>query len=187
MREQLLDGAKQCLAERGYARTTVRDIVAVSGTNLAAINYHFGSKDALLNEAMIESAGDAVREILEAGEHGDEPSTRLRAFLSSLTESFTNNRGTWATNIEALAQALHTPELRARIVAGQAEARAGLVDVLPAPDDDRTRRAIGAVQLTLLSGLLVQWMADPEGAPRADEVVDGLLALAETLGGPAAT
>ncbi|MGW4249734.1 helix-turn-helix domain-containing protein [Nocardia sp. NPDC004722] len=39
-REDLLAAAKQCLATRGYARTTVRDIVAASGANLAAINYH---------------------------------------------------------------------------------------------------------------------------------------------------
>ncbi|MBN1170597.1 MAG: helix-turn-helix transcriptional regulator, partial [Micromonosporaceae bacterium] len=54
-REQLLAGAKRCLYERGYARTTARDIVAASGTNLASIGYHFGSKEALLNAAMIDA------------------------------------------------------------------------------------------------------------------------------------
>ena len=51
-REALLDGARRCLLERGYARTTARDLVAASGTNLASIGYHFGSKEALLNGAM---------------------------------------------------------------------------------------------------------------------------------------
>ena len=57
-REQLLDGAKRCLYEKGYAGTTARDIVAASRTNLASIGYHFGSKDALLAAAMIEAFGD---------------------------------------------------------------------------------------------------------------------------------
>ncbi|MGH3839469.1 MAG: TetR family transcriptional regulator, partial [Pseudonocardiaceae bacterium] len=38
-REALLDGARRCLLERGYARTTARDLVAASGTNLASIGY----------------------------------------------------------------------------------------------------------------------------------------------------
>lgn len=46
-REDLLEGAKRCLLEKGYARTTARDIGAASGTNLASIGYHYGSKEAL--------------------------------------------------------------------------------------------------------------------------------------------
>lgn len=53
-REDLLEGAKRCLLEKGYARTTARDIVAASGTNLASIGYHYGSKEALLNLAFLK-------------------------------------------------------------------------------------------------------------------------------------
>src|SRR5437588_1514213 len=52
-REQLVKGAIRCLQTKGYARTTSRHIPAASGANLASIGYHFGSKEALLNEAMI--------------------------------------------------------------------------------------------------------------------------------------
>ncbi|MDQ3601484.1 MAG: TetR/AcrR family transcriptional regulator, partial [Actinomycetota bacterium] len=55
-REALLVGARRCLQERGYARTTARDLVAASGTNLASIGYHFGSKEALLDEAITQAA-----------------------------------------------------------------------------------------------------------------------------------
>src|SRR3989442_906316 len=57
-REDLLTAARRLLEEKGYARTTARDLVAASGTNLASIGYHFGSKEALLNEAI----GEAVAE-----------------------------------------------------------------------------------------------------------------------------
>ena len=50
-REDLLAGAKRCLYEKGYASTTARDIATASGTSLAAIGYHFGSKEALMNQA----------------------------------------------------------------------------------------------------------------------------------------
>src|SRR4051794_12776033 len=52
-REDLLEGAKRCLLEKGFVRTTARDIVKESGTNLASIGYHYGSKDKLLAEAYV--------------------------------------------------------------------------------------------------------------------------------------
>src|SRR3712207_7033726 len=50
--EKLVQAALRCLQSKGYARTTARDLVEASGTNLASIGYHFGSKEALLNEAV---------------------------------------------------------------------------------------------------------------------------------------
>ena len=54
-RDALVKGAVKCLLTKGYARTTARDIAAASGANLASIGYHFGSKEALLNEALIRT------------------------------------------------------------------------------------------------------------------------------------
>ena len=53
-REALVEGAKACLLEKGYSRTTARDIATAAGVSLAAIGYHFGSKETLLNEALRE-------------------------------------------------------------------------------------------------------------------------------------
>lgn len=110
-REDLLAAAKQCLAELGYARTTVREIVAASGSNLAAINYHFGTRDKLLNQAMIESSAEAVQRIAAAlPQDGlDTPATRLEVFWRELIASFTEDRPLWSANIEGIAQALHSP------------------------------------------------------------------------------
>ncbi|MCP2257657.1 transcriptional regulator, TetR family [Streptoalloteichus tenebrarius] len=182
IREQLLDGARRCLAERGYARTTVRDIVAATGTNLAAINYHFGTKDALLNQALMESAAEAVDRVLHAVPADADAAGRLRDFLDRLTRSFVDDQAMWTTNVEAVVQAAHSPEVRAQLAAGQVEAREGLADLLPAPDgDDRTRQAMGAVHMTLLTGLLVQWMIDPDRAPGAEQLLDGLRAVGDAL------
>jgi len=60
-REELLVGAKRCLREKGLSRTTARDLSAASGVSLAAIGYHFGSKEALLSQAMIEATGWCFR------------------------------------------------------------------------------------------------------------------------------
>ena len=57
----LIEAAKQLIGERGYAGTSVRDLVAASGTNLAAVNYHFGSRDQLLTQAVLESSCRCAR------------------------------------------------------------------------------------------------------------------------------
>src|SRR5438309_886040 len=51
-RDKILRGALICLREKGYARTTARDIAEAAGANLGSIGYHFGGKDALLAEAL---------------------------------------------------------------------------------------------------------------------------------------
>ena len=50
----LLQAAKRLVLERGYAGASVRELAAASGTNLGAVNYHFGSRENLLNEAILE-------------------------------------------------------------------------------------------------------------------------------------
>ncbi|NNL85066.1 MAG: TetR/AcrR family transcriptional regulator, partial [Myxococcales bacterium] len=45
---QILDASESLFATRGIESTSLRAITALAGTNLAAVNYHFGSKDALI-------------------------------------------------------------------------------------------------------------------------------------------
>src|ERR1700735_991455 len=57
-RDALLLAAKKCLLEKGFNRTTARDIASEAGVSLAAIGYHFSSKEALLTEALLLACGD---------------------------------------------------------------------------------------------------------------------------------
>ena len=52
-RTSILDAAERLYADRGFADVTLRDIVAAAGVNLAAGNYHFGSKDELIAELFV--------------------------------------------------------------------------------------------------------------------------------------
>src|SRR5512139_3551664 len=45
--DRILDAAERLFAERGFEGASVRDLAAAAGVNLAAINYHFGGKEAL--------------------------------------------------------------------------------------------------------------------------------------------
>src|SRR6266496_4359896 len=46
----ILDAAEQLILERGPDGVSLREITAQAGANIAAVNYHFGSKDQLLIE-----------------------------------------------------------------------------------------------------------------------------------------
>ncbi len=85
-KQRVFAAAERLFAVHGFQKVSVRDITAEAGVNLASINYHFGSKDALLLEIfrrrtaelnrmrarMLHEAADAhngrppVRAILEA-------------------------------------------------------------------------------------------------------------------------
>ena len=47
-KERILDVAERLFAEQGFPSTSLRDITAEAAVNLASVNYHFGSKEALL-------------------------------------------------------------------------------------------------------------------------------------------
>ena len=52
-RTAILEAAERLYADRGFADVTLRDIVASADVNLAAVNYHFGSKDELIAELFV--------------------------------------------------------------------------------------------------------------------------------------
>ncbi len=49
-RERLLDAGERLFMAHGYEGTSMRQITGEAGVNLAAVNYHFGSKEALMQE-----------------------------------------------------------------------------------------------------------------------------------------
>jgi AcrR family transcriptional regulator len=54
--------AERLFALHGFQNVSVRDITAEAGVNLASVNYHFGSKDALLFEIFRRRTGELNRE-----------------------------------------------------------------------------------------------------------------------------
>jgi AcrR family transcriptional regulator len=61
-KQRILDAAEHHLARDGYHATSLRAITATAGVNLAAVNYHFGSKESLL-EAVIERRLTPLNEV----------------------------------------------------------------------------------------------------------------------------
>ncbi|PSK93685.1 TetR family transcriptional regulator [Murinocardiopsis flavida] len=183
-REDLLAGAKKCLLERGYARTTARDIVAASGTNLASIGYHFRSKDALMMTALFEVLEGSMEPSVPAAEGDPEAPWDFEADLDEVIGSFVDKRPYWALSIEVYAQTRDNPDLQKVFADYFQIMRADLARKLVGADaDDHAERTAGSAYLAMLSGLSLQWMIDPERAPSAKELAAGLRTVADRMDG----
>ncbi|KAB2344678.1 TetR/AcrR family transcriptional regulator [Actinomadura rudentiformis] len=188
-REDLLEGAKRCLLEKGYTRTTARDIAAAAGVSLAAIGYHFGSKDVLLTEALrqaIEEWGDDMARISTASKNAvdADPAERFAATWTKVTESFAQSRALWSIQFEMLAYIERDPGLRQTFAKAGKQARMALVDLFGIPasvTDPQEVEKIGAYYQTLLSGLAAQWLLDPETAPCGRDLIEAAQTVAKGL------
>ena len=97
--ERILDAAEVLFAERGFAETSLRTITSAAGVNLAAVNYHFGSKKELIQAVFARFLTPFCIE-LEAG-------------ISALQASKKATANTTALSTEQLMRCLfQTPTLR---------------------------------------------------------------------------
>ncbi|MEU1802196.1 TetR/AcrR family transcriptional regulator [Streptomyces sp. NPDC019937] len=181
-REDLLAGAKRCLLEKGWSRTTARDIVAASGANLASIGYHYGSKDALMREALFAAMSDWADEVqaslAQDTTTGGELTARFESGWSRALELFGKHQAMWRAQLEAVMQAGHDPALREAFDRAQPEARQGLVGLFHGVEgrevDEETSRVLGSFYLTLVSGMAVQQAINPGHAPDARDLIEAM-------------
>lgn len=78
-RERLLDAAREAFSQHGFQGATVREICRRAEANVAAVNYHFGSKDGLLAEALNFASLKSLQ--LTNVQAGGAPEVRLRRFI----------------------------------------------------------------------------------------------------------
>ena len=77
-RTAILAAAERLYADRGFGDVTLRDIVAEGNVNLAAVNYHFGSKDELIAELFVTRSIATNRERLNELKAAEETRRRPR-------------------------------------------------------------------------------------------------------------
>ncbi|MFE0269808.1 TetR/AcrR family transcriptional regulator [Nocardiopsis alba] len=183
-REDLLAGAKRCLAEKGYGKTTARDIAAASGAHLASIGYHFGSKDRLMNTAVLEATGewgDVLTRLVRESSSAAAPEERIRAVLTSLFEAVPAHRDLMVSSVQAFAQVQFDDETRAALADGIEGAReelaALLLGVAPEELDADTVAGLGSMLYNIVTGYVLQYLVSPEHMPTVDQAVAGIRAL----------
>ncbi len=187
-RERLLEAAIESLQENGYARTTTREIVARAGLHLPAVNYYFGSKERLLQDAIVEALrrwGETTMKSTDAAAAEGAPAeTQLRRSLERYSATLADDRPYIVAAVEAFAQASRSDELRERLAGAYDEFREVVIAsitrsaVEAGGNPDATQvRAIASTLIALFDGLAVQWLIDPERAIEPGDVLDGLAAV----------
>ncbi len=179
------------MRSKGLRATTARDLVAESGTNLASIGYHFGSKDALMATALADvfrewterptAAGTAASaagpgDALGAALHtmlADLPARRpeILAFAESVVAAGRDETGDPAGIAAMLASAS-----RDSLDAVAASMTAATPDLAP-----EAAAAGAAVVVALHDGLALLSTALPERVPEPDVVVGVLIAFGAVL------
>lgn len=100
-RAHLLNTAGQVFAEFGYAGTASKEICQRAGANIAAVNYHFGSKDGLYEAVLVEAHRQIVSldELLAFTDTGADPRTKLTAVIGHLIGHAARSADSWGTRV----------------------------------------------------------------------------------------
>lgn len=117
-KERILSAAEELFARHGFAGASLRQVTSAANVNLAAVNYHFGSKDNLINEVFRRRLDELTERRLQAlgevnGRNGSSLENLLEAFvLPALTLATDKYGGSSFMRVLARAYAEHDQTLR---------------------------------------------------------------------------
>ncbi|MCX4091539.1 TetR/AcrR family transcriptional regulator [Nocardia sp. alder85J] len=167
-REDLLAGARKAILERGLAKVTARDIATAAGVSLAAIGYHFGSKDRLITEAVLEVMGTGIGDDFEAairqGAAGRSPAESVVPTMDGLVAILAKNRDQLALAMENGMVTARTPETQLMMAEATEHACADLAITLRESFPDLAEddaRAVAKFYFTIFQGVALLWLLAP--------------------------
>ncbi|MFI9537380.1 TetR/AcrR family transcriptional regulator [Nocardia fusca] len=186
-KEDLLAAARTCIYERGFAATTARDIATTAGVSLAAIGYHFGSKDRLLTEAFTDETGRVIGDDLERrikATAGQSAGAAFPQVWDGIAELFDRNRDVLVASMENLVRIYRTPSEQSRMGEMHQIAVSEIADLVaesyPGLDGSRAR-AVAELYFVILNGLVMQWMSSPGAeVPSGARLGEAISALTST-------
>lgn len=181
-REALLEGAKHCLREKGYARTTARDLVAASGTNLSSIGYHFGSKEALLAQAFDDVFVEWTQKLNAAALETPAANAleRVAASWKEMLDTLPEHEGLMLAFVESIGPSVRSAELRAQLAEHYARVRTEVSDAVSRSLGEQAVAAgadpdkVASFLIAIADGFMIQFLIDPASCPSGDELVNAL-------------
>ncbi|MDG2539028.1 TetR/AcrR family transcriptional regulator [Dyella jiangningensis] len=116
-KERILGAAEELFARHGFEGASLRQLTAAAGVNLAAVNYHFGSKDRLIEEVFrrrLDQLNGRRMAALQkvAGEPDTSIEEVLAAFIVPALELSHDGNGSLFMRVLARAFAEHDDTLR---------------------------------------------------------------------------
>jgi AcrR family transcriptional regulator len=185
-RTRILDAAEELFMQHGFEGTSMRQLTAKAGANLAAVNYHFGSKDALI-EAVFRRRLDPMnaqriaeldRLEKEAGGRALAPQQIIGAFVGVGLRMIEDAKSGGRSFIRLLGRTYTDPQKPIRALIGQLYApamerfKAAFQRALPQmPNDEliwRMHFMFGTLAYTLAATDTVQLIAGCKPEDRYD-------------------
>jgi len=93
--EQILDIACRLFGEKGFDRTSLRDISDAAGITKAALYYHFPDKDSLHQKVVIDSLRALITFVRLRLSEVSDPLERVKTYFYATTEFYQNNASAW--------------------------------------------------------------------------------------------
>jgi AcrR family transcriptional regulator len=183
-REDLLAGARRVIIERGVAKVTARDIASAAGVSLAAIGYHFGSKEQLITEALMASLGDGIGDGHGGGRARDRRAAAPRRIRRALEPDARGVRGeSRATARESREHGARAarPEASRRLAEAAGEGYLGIAEQLRAARPELSEAQVDAVaklDFALVQSLGILWLLAPGSLPSGDELARAVAVIA---------
>ncbi|GGK34722.1 TetR family transcriptional regulator [Nocardia camponoti] len=177
-------GARKVIMERGVAKATARDIAAAAGVSLAAIGYHFGSKERLVTEALADALGNAIGDAMESlirDGAGEQPLTSFARMWDAMPTVFADNREAMLASLENVVRIVRSPEARAQLGDQLPEVYTDLAAHLREahPELDAVQAdSIARLMFSLVQGLSLMWLLNPAAMPSGDQLAVAVRALA---------
>jgi AcrR family transcriptional regulator len=179
-REALLNAAKTLLRQSGRANITARDLVAASDTNLGSIAYHFGSKDALLEEAckaVFEEWAETVARATSA-DPGAPPVRRLATSLEMILDEFDAMRPYFLGFIEIVVRSQGSPDVHEQLVTHYCKQRTTVASMVTESLGEAlgTQDAahLASLLMAISDGLMLQSLIDPVHVPTSHQLMAAL-------------
>ncbi|MGA3201915.1 MAG: TetR family transcriptional regulator [Bryobacteraceae bacterium] len=110
---RILDAAEKLFGENGFDATSLRDITTEADVNLAAVNYHFQSKESLIEAVIMRSAGpvnDKRIAMLEAAGPNPTIEQLIEAFVGPVLEQ------DYEPMAPLMARVLSSPDVMKRVI-----------------------------------------------------------------------
>ncbi|MEZ5246062.1 MAG: TetR/AcrR family transcriptional regulator [Acidimicrobiales bacterium] len=117
VRQRLLEATQRLLSKAGVEPLTSRSIADAAGANLAAITYYFGSKQQLVDEAMLAMAGTILQPVLAELESDSDAITKLLRSIQLLNQVLSDNRTAAGAYLQTVTSAATGAMIRAPLVA----------------------------------------------------------------------
>jgi AcrR family transcriptional regulator len=124
-RTRILDAAEELFMQHGFEATSMRLLTTRAEVNLAAVNYHFGSKHALIEAVFrrrldpMNAARLAALEQLEAEARPADPERIIRAFVGESLRMIEDTRSGGRNFIRLLGRTYTEPAKPIRALIGQ--------------------------------------------------------------------